>query len=68
MQVPKCLWQHFLQQPVHGSNLDVHRQMNLTEIGGGGGVVYNGILLNYKKEHIRVSPNEVVEPRAYYTE
>ena len=30
--------------------------------------IYNGILLNYKKEHIWVSPKEVEEPRAYYTE
>ena len=26
------------------------------------------ILLSHKKEHIWVSPNEVDEPRAYYTE
>ena len=26
------------------------------------------MLLNYNKEHIRVSSNEVDEPRAYYTE
>ena len=30
--------------------------------------IYNGILLSHKKEHIWVSPNEVDEPRAYYTE
>ena len=30
--------------------------------------IYNGILLSYKKEHIWVSPNEVDEPGAYYTE
>ena len=73
MQVPKCLWQHFLQQPVHGSNLDVHRQMHLTEIVVCVCVcvrvrvcVCNGILLNYKKEHIRVNPNEVVEPSLLY--
>ena len=29
---------------------------------------YNGILLSHKKEPIWVSPNEVHEPRAYYTE
>ena len=29
---------------------------------------YSGILLSHKKEHIWVSSNEVVEPRAYYTE
>ena len=29
---------------------------------------YNGILLSFKEEHIWVSPNEVDEPRAYYTE
>ena len=28
--------------------------------------VCNGILLNYKKEHIRVNPNEVVEPSLLY--
>ena len=28
--------------------------------------IYNEILLSYKK-HIQVSPNEVHEPRAYYT-
>ena len=30
--------------------------------------IYNGILLNHKKEHILVSSNEVDEPRVYYTE
>ena len=30
--------------------------------------VYNGILPSYKKEHIWVSPNELDEIRAYYTE
>ena len=30
--------------------------------------IHNVILLNYKKEHIWVSSNEVDEPRAYYTE
>ena len=29
--------------------------------------IHNGILLSYKKEHICVSPNEVDEPRVYYT-
>ena len=29
---------------------------------------HNGILLSHKKEHIRVSSNEVDEPGAYYTE
>ena len=31
-------------------------------------LTYNGILLNYRKEYIWVSPNEVDEPSAYYTE
>ena len=30
--------------------------------------VYNGILFSYKKQHIQVSPNEMDEPRADYTE
>ena len=30
--------------------------------------IHNGILLSYKIECICVSPNEVGEPRAYYTE
>ena len=30
--------------------------------------IYNGILCNCEKECIRVSSNEVDEPRAYYTE
>ena len=30
--------------------------------------IYNGMLLNYKKEHTWVSPNGVDEHRAYYTE
>ena len=30
--------------------------------------IHNGILFSYKKESVRVSPNEVDEPRAYYTE
>ena len=29
--------------------------------------IYNGILLNYKKEHIWDSSNEVDETGAYYT-
>ena len=30
--------------------------------------MHDGILLNYKKEHIWVSPNDVKEPRAYCAE
>ena len=30
--------------------------------------ILNGILLSYKKEHIRVSSNEVNKTGAYYTE
>ena len=30
--------------------------------------IHNGILVNYKKEHIWVSSNEVDESGAYYTE
>ena len=30
--------------------------------------IHNGILVNYKKEHIWVSSNEVDETGAYYTE
>ena len=30
--------------------------------------VFNGILFSHKKEHIRVSSNEMDEPRAYFTE
>ena len=30
--------------------------------------IHNGTLLSYKKEHIWVSPNEVDETGAYYTE
>ena len=30
--------------------------------------IYNGVLLSHKREHIWVSPNEIDEPRAYYTE
>ena len=30
--------------------------------------IYDGILLSYKKECIWISPNEVDEPRAYYTD
>ena len=30
--------------------------------------MHNGILLSYKKEHIRVSSNEADETGAYYTE
>ena len=31
-------------------------------------LIYNGILLNHKKEHIQVSANEVDKPRAYFRE
>ena len=30
--------------------------------------IHNGILLSHKKEHLWVSPNEMDEPRTYYTE
>ena len=30
--------------------------------------IHNGILLNHKKEHIQISPNEVDESRIDYTE
>ena len=30
--------------------------------------IHNGILLSYKKEHVSVRINEVVEHRAYYTD
>ena len=30
--VPQCLSQHYLQQPGHGSNLDVHRQINKEDV------------------------------------
>ena len=30
--------------------------------------IENGILFSYKKEHIQVRPDEIDEPRAYYTE
>ena len=30
--------------------------------------IHNGMLLSHKREHIRVSSNEVDKPRAYYTE
>ena len=30
--------------------------------------MHNGILLNYIKEHVWVSSNEVDEPRTYYIE
>ena len=30
--------------------------------------IYSGELLNYTEKHIRVSSNQVDEPRAYYTE
>ena len=30
--------------------------------------IHSGALLSHKKEHIRVSSNEVDEPRTYYTE
>ena len=29
--------------------------------------IHNAILLSHKKEHIRVSSDEVDEPRTYYT-
>ena len=31
-------------------------------------LIYNGILLNHKKEHFQVSANEVDKPRAYFRE
>ena len=32
------------------------------------GTIHNGILLSYKKEHMRVSSNEVDESGVYYTQ
>ena len=63
MYVPQRSSQHFLQWVGHGSNIDVHWQMN-----GYRTVVYicNGVLFSYK-EHIWVGLNEVDEARAYCT-
>ena len=44
----------------HGSNLDVRQHMNEDSI-------YNGIL-SHKNEYVWVSPSEVYNPRACYTE
>ena len=44
--------------------LDAHRQMN----GKSCGTYTQWILLSHKKECIRVSSDEVDEPRTYYTQ
>ena len=43
-RVPKCSLQHYLQQPGHGSNLNVHQQRNRYMVH-----THNGILLSHKK-------------------
>ena len=45
---PQCSLQHCLQQPGHGSNLDVHQQIDKEVVVH----IHNGILLSHKKEHI----------------
>ena len=42
---PQCSLQHYLQQPGHGSNLNVHQQMNGYNVAH----THNRILLSHKK-------------------
>ena len=61
--VPKYKSQHYLQQPGHGSNLDVHQQMKRKR--------YCGTYMQYtyyKNEWIRVSSNDMDEFRACHIE
>ena len=49
----------------HESNLDVHQQINEYRSYS---TYTHEILLNYKKELVWVSSNEVGEPRTFYIE
>ena len=57
--------QHYLQQPGHESNLDVHDRWMDKEVVAH---IYKGIIHTHKKEQIWVSSSEVDEPRACYTD
>ena len=64
---PSIYWALLL----HGHEPKFHWSPNLNMLPFSKEVVvhlHNGILFSHKKEHIWVSPNEVDEPRAYYTE
>ena len=54
IHAPQCLLQHYLQQPSHGSNLNVHRQMKEDVIH-----IYNGLLLSNKEERNNAICNNV---------
>ena len=60
----QCSLQHWLQELGHGSNLDVHWQMNPIRRCD---TYIQWNILSYKKECIWVSSNEVDKPWAYYT-
>ena len=47
MRAPQCLLRHYLQQPGHGGNLDVHQQGTDREDAVR---IYHGISLNHKKQ------------------
>ena len=48
--VPTCSLQHYSQEPGHGNNPNVHRQMN--GLGRYGIYIHSGILLSHKKNKI----------------
>ena len=46
MHAPLCLQKHYLQQPRHGNNLNVHQQRMDEDVV----YAHNGILLSHKNE------------------
>ena len=62
--VPQCSLQRCLQQPGHGSNLDVRQQTNGYR-NRGTYIQWNITQLSKRMHLSQVSPNEVDEARAY---
>ena len=60
MRAPQCLLRHYLQQPGHGGNLDVHQQGTDRQDAVR---IYHGISLNHKKQQNYAIRRDVDGPR-----
>ena len=66
--VPKVSWQYELSKNTWNTHAPSIRTNTLTHTSASFLHIHNGLLLNYKKECIWVSSNEVDVPRTCYTE
>ena len=66
--VPKVSWQYELSKNTWNTHAPSIRTNTLTHTSASFLHIHNGLLLNYKKECIWVSSNEVDETGAYYTQ